>query len=572
MNLRTIVLIVFTSLIFGNCKKKEAPPPPPLPKSSEKNIYSFTLYKSDNPSLSQDVVGVISNDTISFTLSSSADTSHLIPTVLYKGTNLKPSSKTVQNFTNSVVYTVTAEDGSSISYHTIARILSDEKKITSFIFKKINNPGLPNDLICNIRGDSIIGNVSPGIDITALKPSITFKGASISPDSSQATDFTSPKSYYVTAQDGSTIGYSVFLIGNSYAFIHGDNGYVYAFDGNTKFFLWSYNTGGNGVPAYENGVVFVAGNDAITGTVVYAINVADGSLKWSKSESGLSLSMPVAKNGKVYFGGNGFINYTSNPGDGAYFAGFILALDEQTGEQAWISPYYTSNIPVTLYNTNVTVNDNIAGIYDVMYGFRGYNANDGSPLLSGIFGELGRTNPAIGPNSIACGIEGGIAESDLSGNLIWHIISGVNFNSPTINTNDGMVYTSFSYSSGSVIYAIDANGSIKWQIPSPGPQPLFYAPLYYNNYLYVPNSWGIMSCYDASVGSLVWSQGNLGMYPVIADNKLWACNIFHSLTCLDATTGRSEWTSAQGSVFSSPPCVVDTKNIAHYTTESGGQN
>ncbi len=567
MNIRTTILIICTPLIFGNCKKREAPPPPPK-KSSEKNIYSFTFYKSDNPLLSQDVAGIISNDTISFTLSSSADTAHLIPTILYKGVSLKPSSKTVEDFSNPVVYTVTAEDGSSIAYKTVSRILSDEKRITGFVFQKINNPGLPNDITCSISGDSIIGNVSPGIDITALKPTIAFKGASISPDTSQVANFTSLVSYYVTAQDGSVKGYSVFLNGNSYVFIHGDDGYVYAFDGNTRFFLWSYNTGGNGAPTYENGVVFVAGNNAVTGTVIYAINASDGSLKWSRNESNFSLSMPVAKNGKVYFGGNGFVNYTANPGDGAYFAGFVLALDEQTGEQAWISPYYTSNTPVSLYNTNVTVDDNIACIYDELYGFRAFNASDGSALLSGIFGELGRTNPAIGSNSIVCGIELGIAEYDFSGNLIWRIINGVTYTSPTININDGTVYTS----TGGAIYAIDAGGNIKWQTSAPGPQPIFYSPLYCNNYLYVPNSWGIMSCYDASVGSLVWTQGNLGIYPVIADNKLWACNIYHALTCLNATTGSLEWISNQGSVFSGPACVVDTKDVAHYATESGGQN
>lgn len=560
---RILYLLVFVASIISTCKKKDIQPP----KSSVKKILSFTFYKSDNQVLAQDNVAVISHDSILISLPASTNVSNLIPTISYSGFGVSPASKTAQNFTNPVLYTVTAEDGSTATYKTIIRFLSGAKEITSFIFKKANNPDLPGDIAGVISGDSISAIISPGIDITALKPSVTFTGVSVTPGNEEAHDFTYPAGYGVVAEDGSARTYAVFVNGNSDVFISGDDRYLYAINAATGAFRWKYYVGSTGVPTYDNGIVFVAGYDNSIGTVIYAINAIDGSLKWTSSNLTVvnsSLTIPVVKYGKIYFGGNGFINYTSNPGDGAYFAGFILALDEQTGLQQWVNSYITSNTPTSLYNTNVTVEDNMACIYDELYGFHSFNATDGTSLWNGAFGELGRTNPAIANNTIVCGIEGGIAASDEQGNLLWRIINlRGNFSSPTISN-------AIVYSAEDNLYAIYQNGTVKWQTPLAN--AIFYGPFFYNDNLYISNSKGDLSCYNASDGSMNWTKQSYGAYPVVLNNNIYICDNYHRFNCLDASTGNVKWIYSGGSNFSGPCCVVDSKNIVHHTTESGEQN
>src|ERR1041385_6013858 len=146
-----ILFLLLITLCLYSCKKKEA-----LPKSSDKVIRSFTFYKSKNPSLTQDYTAVITHDTILITLSASVNISHLIPNIGYVGASLSPGSEVAADFTHLVLYTVTAEDGSSATYKTVFHVLSDSSAITSFIFKKANNPALANDITGVISGDSII--------------------------------------------------------------------------------------------------------------------------------------------------------------------------------------------------------------------------------------------------------------------------------------------------------------------------------------------------------------------------------------------------------------------------------
>jgi len=82
-----------------------------------------------------------------------------------------------------------------------------EKAITSFSFKSL----IPNvDGVIDETGHTIVLNVPFGTDISALIPIITVStGASVSPESGTAQDFSSPVTYTVTAGDGSTQAYVV---------------------------------------------------------------------------------------------------------------------------------------------------------------------------------------------------------------------------------------------------------------------------------------------------------------------------------------------------------------------------
>jgi hypothetical protein len=79
------------------------------------------------------------------------------------------------------------------------------KAVTAFI---ITSPVSAAGFI--VEGAKTIAVTVPaGTDVTGLIPAITHTGASISPGSGEAQDFTSPVTYTVTAEDGSTAAYTV---------------------------------------------------------------------------------------------------------------------------------------------------------------------------------------------------------------------------------------------------------------------------------------------------------------------------------------------------------------------------
>lgn len=86
---------------------------------------------------------------------------------------------------------------------------SDVKVITSFAFLRSDNPALAQDYPATIVGDSITCTFPAGTDVTALKPFIGFDGAGITPGDGIAGNFSSPLTYSVAAEDGSSRIYTV---------------------------------------------------------------------------------------------------------------------------------------------------------------------------------------------------------------------------------------------------------------------------------------------------------------------------------------------------------------------------
>lgn len=83
---------------------------------------------------------------------------------------------------------------------TVNAAPSSAKDITAFSIGGVNG---------TISGTNITVNMPYGTNKTNLTPTITHTGASVSPASGAAQDFTNPVTYTVTAQDGSTQVYTV---------------------------------------------------------------------------------------------------------------------------------------------------------------------------------------------------------------------------------------------------------------------------------------------------------------------------------------------------------------------------
>jgi len=84
------------------------------------------------------------------------------------------------------------------------QFVSSAKYITNFAF---TSPQAIGDVDEESR--TVTVEIPSGTDLTALVPTVTYTGASISPEMGVAQDFTNPVTYTVTAADGSTNAYLV---------------------------------------------------------------------------------------------------------------------------------------------------------------------------------------------------------------------------------------------------------------------------------------------------------------------------------------------------------------------------
>ncbi|GBU27104.1 hypothetical protein R84B8_00627 [Treponema sp. R8-4-B8] len=167
-----------------------------IPKSSAKAITAFTF-------ASPAATGTIDETakTIGVTVPYGTEINALTPTVTHTGASYSPTG--AQDFTNSVTYTVTAEDGSTQNYAVTVTIASvSAKAITAFYF---TNPLATGTIDETEKTISV--TVPFGTTVTALTPTVTHIGASYIPTGAQ--NFTVPVTYTVTAHDNSTQDYTV---------------------------------------------------------------------------------------------------------------------------------------------------------------------------------------------------------------------------------------------------------------------------------------------------------------------------------------------------------------------------
>lgn len=198
-------LLLFALFIFTGCKKET-----PSTASNTNSILSFSFTKLKNPSLATDIIGVVSNETIELSVPANTNITSLTPTIIHNGKSIDPDTTVSKNFTQPVSYTVTANDNSKKIYSVTVKLpLTNDKSITSFNFTSADNSSLANDVIGIITGNTIELKVPNGTNITNLKPSFSFLGASINPNSGIAQNFTNPVTYKVTATNGSFSNYIV---------------------------------------------------------------------------------------------------------------------------------------------------------------------------------------------------------------------------------------------------------------------------------------------------------------------------------------------------------------------------
>jgi hypothetical protein len=160
----SIYLLTLMVFAFG-CKKEDDSDT----KSDQKAILSFKI-----TNVTPEIAGIIADSTKTITINDLTSTSvtSLIPTItLSKGATISPASGIAQDFTNPVVYTVTAEDGSKVSYTvTVNQSSSDPEKLSGTMSSNKTLKDIGNGIDYIIDGTfSIDGNalltIEPGVKI-----------------------------------------------------------------------------------------------------------------------------------------------------------------------------------------------------------------------------------------------------------------------------------------------------------------------------------------------------------------------------------------------------------------------
>ncbi|OFX21053.1 MAG: hypothetical protein A2033_10530 [Bacteroidetes bacterium GWA2_31_9] len=176
--------------------------------NTEANIVSFSLAEQTGTATINS-----SNNTITVEVFTGTDRASLIPTIaVSSGATINPNSGIAQNFTSPVTYSVTAQDGSTTKTWTVTVTVatntqSNQAEILTFSFPTDKQAG---DAVINSVAGTVNIDVFPDVDRASLTPTITTSVFStINPTSGTVGNFSSPVSYIVTAQDGTTKTWTV---------------------------------------------------------------------------------------------------------------------------------------------------------------------------------------------------------------------------------------------------------------------------------------------------------------------------------------------------------------------------
>lgn len=170
--------------------------------SSETDILSISMIEQIRETFINTVDHFIVIDVIS-----TSDITDLTPIfTLSPGAVANPASGLSQDFTDPVIYEVIAEDGITKQNWTIVASLAGSSETSTstdiFAFELASES---EDAVIDADNHTINATVVQGTDVTNLTPTITlFSGATISPASGVARDFTENVTYLVTAEDGTT--------------------------------------------------------------------------------------------------------------------------------------------------------------------------------------------------------------------------------------------------------------------------------------------------------------------------------------------------------------------------------
>jgi len=358
-NFYIILLLIVFILTIASCQKD------PLNDllNSDRDITKYSLKKGNGEAFQNGELSVeIQGRKVSITVPANTDRSSLIPTISITGKSISPLSGIAQNFTNSVTYTVTAENGDTANYIVTVNL----KTLPAVVYFGCGNNNLyalnatTGEVFWNYKGTksfvyssptyfngviytgSIDNNVYAFDAVTgAIKWQTSIASTGIESDAvyMDGTIYVGTNDDYMYALDantgtvkwrfltGANISSSPVVL-NQTVYFGSSDGKMYAVSSLTGQLKWSYQTGAminQSGAAIVNGVIYVGSRDGY----LYAIDANTGSLVWKYYANGISLeqSSPTVSNGIVYIGGWYGSNFTVK--------GSLYAINAQTGLLVW---------------------------------------------------------------------------------------------------------------------------------------------------------------------------------------------------------------------------------------------
>ncbi len=144
------------------------------------------------------------NGEVDITVINGTDVTALTPTITVSdGAEISPASGAEQDFTDPLVYTVTAEDGTTTKDWTVtvtvSATLSDLANIIEVELADMDS------IIINDTDTTVTIYAPYGFGVTSVKPEFTVSAGATIADTADARDFIDPQNYVVTAQNGSTV-------------------------------------------------------------------------------------------------------------------------------------------------------------------------------------------------------------------------------------------------------------------------------------------------------------------------------------------------------------------------------
>ncbi|MBN1649248.1 MAG: BspA family leucine-rich repeat surface protein [Spirochaetales bacterium] len=193
--------------------------------SSDKEITVFFFRAFVNPAIDHDVDTLNYDNLITAEVPFGTDISALVATFTTTGKSVyvnsieQISSVTANDFTDPVIYTVIAEDGSTADYTVSITFLPDTaNELTGFLFGTAENPQLFTDVTADLSGNPVTATVPYGTDLSALVATFTTTGVSVKINGVEqvsgvtANDFSDDVIYTIYSESGSISLYTVSIL------------------------------------------------------------------------------------------------------------------------------------------------------------------------------------------------------------------------------------------------------------------------------------------------------------------------------------------------------------------------
>jgi outer membrane protein assembly factor BamB/tRNA A-37 threonylcarbamoyl transferase component Bud32 len=284
-------------------------------------------------------------------------------------------------------------------------------------------------------------------------------------------------------------------------------------------------------PMYHEGSVYIGSYDHN----LYALNAADGTLKWKYATDGGVVSRPAVIEGSIFIG-------SEDKG--------LHVVNSRTGKIDWT--YFTEGrvrSSPRIAEGHVFVGSDDAKIHAVNLSSRraAWRFEAAAPV---------RSTPFVSSDLVYAGNENGdFYAIDFRGEMKWHFKAKMAITSSPFVT-DGMVF--FGSLDGSV-YALDARqGWVIWRFRMG--KGSIASPYVADGLLFTGSADGNLYAIETQNAKEIWrykTDHQVGSSPVIYKDAIYCGSADGSLYCLEYKTGRLRWKFATKSPIIGSPLVYD---------------